>query len=82
MSAPAPTVTASALRADVYRILDRAIATGEVVEIERNGVVVRLVPPRPRRWIDALPRRPEAIVGDPCELPEVGWSEAWAPELP
>ena len=49
MSAPAPTVTASALRADVYRILDRAIATGEVVEIERNGVVVRLVPPRPRR---------------------------------
>lgn len=82
MSTSAPTVTASALRADVYRILDRAIETGEVVEIERNGVVVRLVPPRPRRWIDTLPRRPEVLVGDPAELPEVGWSDAWAPELP
>lgn len=76
------TVTASALRADVYRLLDRAIATGEVLEIERNGVIVRLVPPSPVRWVDTLPARPGVIVGDPADLAESDCGYAWAPELP
>lgn len=73
------TVTASALRADVYNILDRAIASGEVVEIERNGVVVRLVPPPKRSRLERLPRR-SVIVGD-GDLAEFSPAQ-WAPELP
>ncbi len=74
-------ITASQLRADVYRLLDRVIETGEPLEIERNGVVLRLVPPRPTHWLDRMPRR-EVVVGDPEALAEVEWSGSWSPELP
>ena len=73
-------VTASQLRADVYNILDNAIATGEVVEIVRNGHVVRLVPPPRRSWVDRLPRREGVVVGDPEDLVHLDWSGAWRPD--
>jgi hypothetical protein len=72
-------ITASQLRADVYRLLDRAIASGEVLEIERNGVIVRLVPPRASSWLDRLPRR-DLVVGDPDDLVEMDWSTSWDPD--
>jgi prevent-host-death family protein len=75
-------VTASQLRADVYNLLDRVIETGEPLEIERNGVVVRIVPPRARDWLDRLPRRAGVVVGDPEDLVELDWSELWSPDLP
>lgn len=71
-------ITASQLRADVYRLLDRAIETGEPLEIERNGVILRIVPPRPAHWLDRLPRRPGPEVDD---LDQVGWADAWRPDL-
>jgi antitoxin (DNA-binding transcriptional repressor) of toxin-antitoxin stability system len=75
-------VTASALRQDIYRILDRVLETGEVVEIERKGKLLRIVPPPARRRVDLLPKR-DAIVGDPMDLVHVDWSEEWSgvPEL-
>ncbi len=73
------TVTASQLRADVYRILDRALESGEVVEIERRGQVLRLVPPQVRTWLDRLPRHDGAVRGDPEALVHVDWSDQWAP---
>ncbi len=72
-------ITASRLRADVYRLLDRAIETGEPLEIERNGVIVRLVPPQKRHWLDRLQKR-DAIVGDPLDLVEQDWSAEWDPD--
>ncbi len=73
-------VTASQLRADVYRILDRAIEAGEVVEIDRRGVIVRLVPPSARSWVEALPRRDGVISGDPGDLAAIDWSTSWRPD--
>ncbi len=73
-------VTASQLRADVYRILDRAIEAGEVVEIDRRGVIVRLVPPSPRSWVETLPRRDGVITGDPGDLAAIDWSTSWRPD--
>jgi prevent-host-death family protein len=70
-------ITASKLRADVYRLLDRAIETGEPLEIERNGVIVRLVPPQKRHWLDRLQKR-DAIVGDPDDLVDLDWRTALA----
>jgi antitoxin (DNA-binding transcriptional repressor) of toxin-antitoxin stability system len=72
-------ITASALRADVYRVLDRAISSGEPVEIERNGVIVRLVPPSKGCWLDRLPRREGVVAGDSADLANVHWFEAWKP---
>jgi antitoxin (DNA-binding transcriptional repressor) of toxin-antitoxin stability system len=73
------TITASQLRADVYRLLDRVIETGEPLEIERNGTIVRIVPPVRKHWLDRLPRR-EAIAGDPDAIVHVDWSEYWNPD--
>ncbi len=36
-------ITASQLRQDIYRILDCVIETGEVIEIQRKGKIIRLV---------------------------------------
>jgi hypothetical protein len=72
-------ITASQLRADVYRTLDRAIAAGEVIEIERNGHIVRLVPPRVHSWLDQLPRREGVVVGNPEDLVHIDWTGEWRP---
>lgn len=75
-------ITASALRQDIYRILDRVIETGEIVEIERKGKVLQIVPPRRRLRLDQLPKR-DYIIGDPEDIVSIDWSEEWSgePEL-
>ena len=72
-------VNASALRKDIYRVLDHVIETREVVEIERKGHVVRLVlQPEPGK-LARLVKRPGFIQGDPSDLPDIEWSAAWRP---
>ena len=73
-------ITPSQLRADIYNLIDRVIETGEPLEIERRGVLVRLVPPREVGWLERLPRRDDVIVGDPEDLVHVDWSGEWSPE--
>ena len=72
------TVTASELRQNIYRLLDRALATGEVIEIQRRGRRVRMVPDAPRVKLSRLAKRP-AIHGDPEELVHMDWSKEWRP---
>ncbi len=56
-SRDAVVVTASQLRADVYNILDRVLATGEPATIVRNGRTLRIVAERETHWLDSLPDR-------------------------
>ena len=35
--------SATDLRRDIYRILDRVLETGDAVEVERNGRLLRIV---------------------------------------
>jgi hypothetical protein len=72
-------ITASRLRADVYRILDRVIETGVPAEVERKGRVLRITADRPASCLDRLQARPEYIKGDPDELIHVDWSGEWRP---
>ncbi len=74
-----PVVTASRLRADVYRILDRVIETGVPAEIERKGRILRIITDRPSSRLDRLQARPGYIKGDPDNLIHVDWSGAWRP---
>ena len=37
------TVTASKLRQDIYNLLDRVLATGEPLEIERKGQLLKVI---------------------------------------
>jgi antitoxin (DNA-binding transcriptional repressor) of toxin-antitoxin stability system len=73
-------LTATRLRADLYKVLDRVIQTGEPAEIERKGRRLKIVPVRPKgfRW-EQLEAHPDYIVGDPKDLVHMDWSREWKP---
>lgn len=74
-------LTASKLRQDIYRILDRVLETGVPVEIERGGRLLRIVPAGAsggRRLADLEPH-PDAVACDPEDLVHLDWSGEWRP---
>jgi hypothetical protein len=75
-------LSASKLRANVYRLLDEVLETGRPLEIERNGKTLVIAPKETESgtiW-DRLPRREGAIIGDPDELIHIDWSSEWNPD--
>ena len=72
-------MTATELRAHIFKILDQVIETGVPVEIERKGRIVRLVPDAPASKLGQLVRRDESIQGDPDDLVHLDWSGEWQP---
>lgn len=72
--------TASKLRADIYRMLDEVLETGQPLEIERNGKTLVIAPKEEQSIWDRLPRREGAIIGDPDELIHIDWSSEWNPD--
>jgi prevent-host-death family protein len=73
-------ITASTLRANVYRLLDEVLESGRPLEIERKGKIVVIAPKEEQSIWDRLPRREGAIVGDPDELVHMDWSSEWNPD--
>src|SRR6476619_3321906 len=73
-------LTASKLRANVYRLLDEVLETGKPLEIERNGKILVIAPKERESIWDRLPRREGFIVGDPDELIHIDWSSEWNPD--
>ena len=73
------TYSISRLRADLYRVIDRVLETGEPVEIERNGRRLRIVPAEAASRLAALRPHPEYLSGDPESLVHVDWSDEWKP---
>lgn len=72
--------TASKLRANIYRMLDEVLETGQPLEIERNGKTLVIAPKEERSIWDRLPRREGFIVGDPSDLIHIDWSSEWNPD--
>jgi hypothetical protein len=73
-------ISASKLRADVYRLLDEVLETGQPLEIERNGKTLVIAPKETGSIWERLPRREGYIVGDPDELIHIDWSSEWNPD--
>ena len=71
-------ISASRLRQDIYRILDRILATGEPVEIERKGKKLTIVPADQPGRLERMPRR-DYLKVDPEEIVEIDWSSEWRP---
>jgi hypothetical protein len=74
-------VKPSQLRADLYRLLDRVLKTGEPIEIDRGGKRLLLVPKEKKSKLDNLVKR-NVIVGDPEDLVHMDWSKGWRGDLP
>jgi antitoxin (DNA-binding transcriptional repressor) of toxin-antitoxin stability system len=70
-------MTASALRRDIYRVLDRVLETGEPVIIERHGRRIRISAESMRSRLDSLVRRPDVVVGDSEDFVHLDWSNEW-----
>ncbi|WP_141015571.1 type II toxin-antitoxin system Phd/YefM family antitoxin [Nocardioides sambongensis] len=73
-------VTPSQLRADIYRLIDAVLETGEPLVIERKGRTLRLVPDHGEGKLSRLRPQPEVIVGDPEDLVEIDWMADWDPD--
>jgi hypothetical protein len=71
-------IKASALRENIYRILDEVLETGVPVEIERRGKILKIAPTEGRSKLDNLRPRPY-LLSDPEELVHLDWSEEWRP---
>ncbi|PCI39285.1 MAG: hypothetical protein COB50_01330 [Thiotrichales bacterium] len=67
----------TALRADLYNIVDQVISTGTAVTIKRHGHIVRLVPEVLISKLDCLKRCPEIMVGNPEDFVHLDWSDEW-----
>jgi antitoxin (DNA-binding transcriptional repressor) of toxin-antitoxin stability system len=72
-------VSASHLRSDLYRLLDRVLESGEPLIIERKGRRLRVVPDAPPSRLARLPLRPDFIRGDPADQVHMDWSGEWKP---
>ena len=70
-------ITASELRTNIYKILDRVLHTGETVEIRRKNGRVMLVPSDRGHKLKRLQRRDDYMVVDPGELVHLDWSGEW-----
>ncbi len=71
-------ITPSALRQNIYRILDEAIETGAPVEIVRKGAIVRLVPDSKPSKLSRLKKRSGIFVGDTDDIIGMDWSKEWS----
>jgi hypothetical protein len=74
-------VKPSQLRANLYRLLDQVLRTGEPIEIDRGGKKLLLVPKEKKGKLNNLVQR-DVIVGDPEALVHVDWSTEWRGDLP
>ena len=69
----------SALRADLYRVLDGVLETGVPVEIERRGKRLRIVPADDQGPLERLTPHPGYLAADPESLVHLDWSGEWQP---
>jgi len=74
-------VTATQLRKDVYRLLDKVVDSGEVIEVKRKGKLIRIEPADGAHKLESLKPHPGTIAGDPEELVHIDWSDQWRPDL-
>ena len=71
-------ISVSALRQNIYRLLDQVIETGVPIEIDRKGKKVRIVPGSEHDKLTNLKRR-RVIKCEPGELVHIDWSSEWKP---
>ena len=65
-----PSISVTALRQNLFKIIDQVLETGVPVEIDRNGKKVLLTPLMPVSKLAKLKRR-DVIVGDPDDLTDL-----------
>ena len=74
-------ITASSLRGNIYRLLDQVLETGQPLEIERKGRLLKIIPEERPSKMSRLVKHP-CIKGDPESIVHMDWSDEWQHDLP
>jgi hypothetical protein len=72
-------IKASKLRADIYNILDSVITSGEVVEVERGGTIIRITADRALSKLEKLKKR-KTTRGNVDKIYNITWEKEWSGE--
>jgi hypothetical protein len=70
------TTTASALRRNIYKLLDQVIETGIPLEVERKGVKVKISSLASQDKLKGIKKR-NILKTDPENLVHLDWSGEW-----
>jgi len=68
--------TATDLRTHLYEQLDKVALNGEVLELERKGILIRIVRDSAFSRLSRLVKRPTISV-DPQLLIDQNWADSW-----
>ncbi len=72
-------MTATELRANLYRVLDLVAEKGETVEIKRKGKILKIVLSAPPNKLSRLIPHPDFATGDLDDIVHMDWSGLWKP---
>lgn len=75
------TLTASDLRKNIYKFLDKTLETSKPLQIKRKGRMLKIVPVIEKNKFLRLNKH-DCIVGDPDALVHVDWQNEWKHDLP
>jgi hypothetical protein len=73
--------TATTLRSQLYSLLDRVAASGEVIELERRGVRLKIIRDDSSSKLMSLKKR-NTMIGGAESLLGLDWSKEWNPDAP
>ena len=75
------TITPTDFRKDLFNLLDKILDTGKVLEINRNGHIFKVIPPKKTKKLDRLVAHEDAVVGDSDDFIDIDWSHEWKPSI-
>jgi len=75
------TITPTDFRKDLFNLLDSILESGKVLEINRNGHIFKVVPPKKSSKLDKLIAHPDAVVGNSDDFVSMDWSSEWKPSI-
>lgn len=70
-------VSATTLRQNIYGILDEALSTGQAIEVERKGRILRIIPEEVPSKLARL-KKHNWLVGDLESIVHMDWSAEWS----
>lgn len=72
-------ISATKLRANLYKVLEQVAKSGVPVEVEHKGRRLKIVPGEQPDKLSRLKPHPEYLKVDPDLIVHMDWSEEWKP---
>ncbi|MBN1906909.1 MAG: type II toxin-antitoxin system Phd/YefM family antitoxin [Deltaproteobacteria bacterium] len=76
------TVSPTELRNNIYKLLDEVLNSGIPIEINKGGKLLRIVPVEKINKLANLTKKPDVIIGNPDDLPDISWGKEVNLDIP